>query len=134
LTFRPGTNLIEGEMEGVGPGPFIRVGEGWAIDNEGMLRAAGLASPERVGSAAVRLGPGRFLVSGAGPPGERDRLQRLRIGTDGRAERTEATDLAGTVTALAADRMGEDARVVAAVAEARRAWIVLLGSFPDARR
>ena len=134
LTYRPGTNLLAGEMAAVGPGPFIRVGDGWAIDNDGVLRVPGVTSRERVGSAAVRLGARRVLVSGPQAPAERDRLQLLRVREDGPAERTEAAEVWGAATALAADRVGEEAKVVAAVTADRRAWIVLVGPVPDARR
>jgi hypothetical protein len=110
LTFRAGTNLIEGEIAELGPGPFIRVGDGWAIDNQATFRVAGLSVPGRCGSAAVRLEPRRYLASGPDSPYARhDRLQFLRIGEDGTAawEWADAIGAPGMVTALARSESGQ---------------------------
>jgi hypothetical protein len=42
LRYRPGTNLIEGELAGLGPGPFLAVATGAVVSAEGELRVASL--------------------------------------------------------------------------------------------
>ena len=134
LTYRPGTNLLEGEMAEVGPGPFIRVGDGWAIDGDGKFRVQGITAPWKAGSAAVRLGPRRFMTSGAGAPGAHDLQQFLSIAEDGKAawEWQDVMEVFGTLTALARDN--ETGKVVGGVAVEGRAFIRILPSDPHAIR
>jgi len=100
--FRAGTNLIEAEVEGLGAGPFVRLGRGdpaWAITNDATLVVAGTAGPRpRVGFAAARIGPRTLVVSGAMPPGA-DRLSLQPLDAPGALA---TLDVPGTVTALGA--------------------------------
>jgi len=100
--FREGTSLIDAEVEGLGEGPFVRIGRGdpaWAITNEATLVVAGAGGPRpRVGFAAARIAPRTFVVSGAVPPGA-DRLSVQRLDAPGALA---TLDVPGTVTALGA--------------------------------
>jgi hypothetical protein len=120
LRYRPGTNLLEGEVDGLGPGPFLTLDAvaAAAVAPDGRLLVAG------TGPGAVRVGPtlgplwSRHLAaSSAAPPGEDDALLVLaREG--GTLRRVGHVALGGPVRALATRPRDGRARVVAAVTEA----------------
>jgi hypothetical protein len=120
LRFRAGTDLIEGPVEGVGPGPFLHVDEsGLGVDRDGRLiaRGAPLGGDLRVGPTLAALWPGVVAVSTAAPPGDRDAVLVLALAPPGTAAPRVLAELpvAGAVRALAAHAAGRKARVVAAV-------------------
>jgi hypothetical protein len=125
-TFRPGTNLVEVAIAGLGEGPFVRAGRGdpgWAIGNDGRLGIAGAGwTALRVGSAAAGLDGGTLVVSGPDPPGASDRLVLVDVSADGSTTAGAAVDVPGAVTALAA--AGE--AVIAAVVREGKARLLVL--------
>ena len=130
LAFRPATNLIDVEIAGLGGGPFVRVGAGWAIGNDGVLGFAGTGwTGTRVGSAAALVGDRVLAVSGADPPGAKDRVTLLR---EGGAPPERALEIAGTVTALAATRRGGVTYVIAGAARDGAYHLALIEVGPDA--
>jgi hypothetical protein len=121
LRFRPGTNLLEGNLEGLGGGPFLAVTEaraGVAVAPDGRLR---VSAPDGPRSSGLRSGPGLaclwsgiLAAASAAPPGAADAIQILE-----RGERdlglADSLPVPGAVRALAASVHGETARLVAAL-------------------
>jgi hypothetical protein len=118
VRFRAGTDLIDGAVEGLGPGPFLHLDEsGVAVDREGRLLAGG-APPGgalRVGPALAPLWPRVMAACGGAVPGERDVV--LVVALRGALPPRVLAELpvTGAVRALAAHTSGRTARVVAAV-------------------
>jgi hypothetical protein len=127
LRLRPDTSLLEGDLEGVGAGPFLAVAGGdAAVGADGRLLRAGAAQEApRVGSALARAWPGWLLASSPAPPGEPDGITLLPA--DGPA--VSAVILPGSVGALAARVDGDHVVTVLAVTEGEtgpRLWLAAL--------
>jgi hypothetical protein len=120
LRFRPGTDLIEGTVQGLGSGPFLRLEEsGAAVDREGRLLPAGAAGELRVGPTLAALWPRHLAASSAAPPGERDTVLILSLAQGAPPRVVSELPVEGAVRALAAHVDGRKARLVAAVEAAR---------------
>jgi len=118
--FRPGTNLIDVGVPGLGSGPHLRAGAGetaWAIAPDGRLGVARVGwSATRVGSAAALLWKGVWIASSAEPPGATDALSVLSV-RDGGAPTVVATfPLQGRVAGIGARARGDRAFVATALA------------------
>ena len=122
LRFRPGTDLIEGVVEGLGNGPFLHLDEtGVAVDRDGrLLSAGGPVSDLRVGPPLATLWPRQLAASTAAPPGERDTVLILSMAPPNGPRVIAELPVAGSVRALAAQVSGHTARLVAAVESAAR--------------
>jgi hypothetical protein len=119
LRYRPGTNLIEGDVTGLGPGPFLGLDDsapGLAVGADGVL-VDGAATGLAMGPAMASLWPGVVAAASPRPPGEDDAI--LVVGTrDGSGDGPRVLDsvrVDGAVRALAARARGESMRLVAAV-------------------
>ncbi|HKC10789.1 MAG TPA: hypothetical protein VKI41_01895 [Vicinamibacteria bacterium] len=121
LRFRPGTNLLEGSLEGLGPGPFLAVTDaaaGVAVDPDGRLRVSAPDGPRssglRSGTGLASLWKGILAAASASPPGATDAILILE-----RGERewilADSLPVPGAVRALAASVHGDTARLVAAL-------------------
>jgi hypothetical protein len=76
LRYRPGTNLIEGALTSLGPGPFLDLDSaegGLAVTADGRLRCLGCRD-ERVGRGLAGLWRGFLVASSPAPPGADDAL------------------------------------------------------------
>lgn len=118
LRYRAGTNLLEGEAEGLGDGPFLAVAGSIAVDAEGRLLVGTASGPHpstlRAGPALASLGDGLFAAASAAPPGPRDAV--LLLQRDGDELRLQAeVPIEGSVRALAATPIGGFVQLVAAV-------------------
>jgi hypothetical protein len=136
LRFRPGTNLIDGGPEELGPGPWlalVRADLGVAPDGE--VRVAGRgpgASGLRAGGAVAPLWPAAFAISAASPPDAPDALSLVARQGDG--FRTLASvPVPGPIRALAARPRSGGARLVAAVEERGGTSLVVIDLRPAAR-
>jgi len=120
LRFRPGTNLIEGSVQGLGDGPFLRVeASGRAVDGDGRLLPDGARAELRVGPTLAALWPGYLAASGAAPPGPRDSVVVLALGAAEGPRVVSELPVEGAVRALAARVNGRSARLIAAVEDDR---------------
>ena len=128
--FRAGTNLVETEVRGLGPGPHLRVGshpQSWAIASDGRLGLDGVGwTRTRVGSAAAALWPGAFVTTASDPPGARDAMSVATVGEDGSVDRVVAREVAGVVTAIAARPREDGALIVAAVSEGAAQRLIVI--------
>ncbi|MBI3932027.1 MAG: hypothetical protein HY317_01305 [Acidobacteria bacterium] len=130
LRYRPGTNLLEGTLAGLGAGPFLAVGSDGdvAVSPEGTLQAVDApprrrdlvgepTAPEtRVGPTLAPLWGGLLAASSPAPPGSEDAiLVYSRAG--GRLALLESLPASGSVRALTAYVEGGTARLAAAVEE-----------------
>ena len=127
LRYRPGTNLLEGEVEGLGDGPFLAVAGGVAVDAEGRLLVGTASGPRpstlRAGPSLVSLGNGLFAAASAAPPGPRDTV--LLLQRDGDELRLQGeVPVEGAVRALAAGPLDGFVRLVAAVESEDRVRLV----------
>jgi hypothetical protein len=118
VRYRPGTNLLEGTLRGVGSGPFLSLAAGaqeLAVLPDGRLRAASgeSAADVRVGSALALLWPGVVAASSADPPGRGDAI--LLLAADAGFRPLDSLPLDGSIRALAGRTRGDTARLVAAV-------------------
>jgi len=120
LRFRPGTNLLEGAVAGLGSGPFLELeSAGAAVDGDGHLLLAAVDAPQelRVGPSLAGLWPGFLAASAPDPPSGRDSI--LVVDTQAGPAHVVATiPVEGTVRALASRMEGRVARLVVAVEEA----------------
>ncbi len=128
LLYRPGTDLLEGPVEGLGAGPFLalsRGGERVAVSPEGGLITLGGVdeSGVRVGPTLAWPFPGILVASSAAPPGEADALVFFEL-HEGALSVLEPVPVQGSVRALAARRGGETAHLVAAVEEKGRDYLL----------
>jgi hypothetical protein len=105
VRLRPGTSLLEAELPGLGPSPFLALAPGAALGAEARLRRTGAAAA--AGDAAARIGtplaglPGGALLAGsAAAPGEPDAL--LLLDETGAPPRVVRDALPGALRALAA--------------------------------
>jgi hypothetical protein len=129
VRFRPGTNLIEASLQGLGEGAFLALDTpdgGLAVSPEGKLTWAGetVESP-RVGPTVAALWPGVIAASSTAPPGEADALLLLKREASG-PRLFGRLPMDGSVRALASRRRDEGARLVAAVEEAPGATHLLV--------
>ena len=117
LRFRPGTDLIDGSVDGLGSGPFLHLDEaGVAVDREGhLLGTSGPSGELRVGPTLAPLWPRHLAVSSAAPPGERDAVLILALASRAAPRVISELPVAGSVRALAAHVAAQTARLVAAV-------------------
>jgi hypothetical protein len=125
--FRPGTNLIDVTVAGLGSGPHLRAHAGetpWAIAPDGRLGVAGAWSVDSIGSAAALLWPGVWIVSSAQPPGTGDSLAIHGGVTRGTLVATFPAPAA--VTALTARVRSDRAAIAAGIAEAGGHRIVVM--------
>lgn len=126
--FRPGTNLIDVTVAGLGSGPHLRAGAAdtpWAIAPDGRLGAGAGWSTTRVGSAAALLWTDTWIASSAEAPGPGDALSvvSLRAG----APAVVATfPVPGSVTAIGARTRGEHVYVAAAAVEGGLHRLILM--------
>lgn len=117
VRFRPGTDLIEGGVEGLGNGPFLHLDEtGVAVDRDGrLLGASGPTGDLRVGPTLAPLWPHHLAVSTAARPGERDAVLVLSLAPPLAPRTIGELPVPGSVRALAAHAAAHRARLVAAV-------------------
>ena len=127
LRFRAGTNLIEGEVEGLGPGPYLDVTAAeapWAVSPEGRLLAADGADPlPHVGPTLAPLWPGYVAASLPSAPGQDDAV--VVFAPQGPAP-AWTCPAPGAVRAIAARVQGEAARLAVAFddAEGRSSLVI----------
>ena len=118
LRYRPGTNVLEGEIAGVGPGPFLALEDAvpdMAVSAAGVLRTAA-EGHLTVGAGLAALWPGVVAASSPLPPGEEDAI--LIIATAGAGPRVlGSVPVEGAVRALAGRALDKAMRLVAAVEE-----------------
>jgi hypothetical protein len=121
LRFRPGTNLLEGTLEGLGAGPFLAVTDaaaGAAVDPEGRLRVYAPDGPRssslRSGAGLACLWKGVLAAASAAPPGAADAILILERG-DRDWTLADSLPVPGAVRALAALVRGDTARLLAAL-------------------
>jgi hypothetical protein len=118
LRFRSGTNLIEGEVEGLGAGPFLDVAAAdatFAVSPEGRLLSA--ERPEtapRVGPTLAPLWPGLLAASLPSSPGQDDAVV---IFAPSAAVPVATCPVPGPVRAVAARVHGDTARLAVAFDE-----------------
>jgi hypothetical protein len=120
LRYRPGTNLLEGEVDGLGSGPFLTLdaASGAAVGADGqLLFAGGAAAGARVGPTLAALWPQHLAASAPQPPGRDDTVVVLARQGGAVAEVGRVT-LPGVVRALAGRPREGRARLVAAVTAA----------------
>lgn len=122
LRFRDGTNLVQGRVASLGPGPFLTLEPGFAVDADARLREAEVETGEdaaRVGPTLAALGGSLLAASQPGPPGASDEILLLaRTATGWTVE--QALPVEGAVRALAARPRQGQWRLVAAVEEPER--------------
>jgi hypothetical protein len=128
LRYHPGTHWIEGRIASLGPGPFLAVEPGLAVERDATLRGSGQASEGgalRVGSSLASLGDGLLAASSADAPGSEDTL--LLVETTGEGWHVARTfPVEGAIRALAARGAERTWRLVAAVEEAGGAFHLLI--------
>ncbi len=128
LRYRAGTNLIEGEAEGLGGGPFLAVAAGVAVDAEGRLLVGTASGPRpsalRAGPVLVSLGDRLFAAASAAPPGPRDTVFLLQRSGD-ELRLLEELPVEGAVRALACAPLAGSVRLVAAVEGADRVRLIM---------
>jgi hypothetical protein len=129
LRYRAGTNLLEGEAEGLGEGPFLAVAGGLAVDPEGRLLIGTPGGPRpstlRAGPSLVSLGNGLFAAASAAPPGPRDTVLLLERNGEELGLLGEVP-VEGAVRALAAAPLDRLVRLVVAVEAGDRVRLVTL--------
>jgi hypothetical protein len=135
LRFRAGTNLIEGDVEGLGAGPFLDVAAAdtvFAVSPEGRLLVAGRNDVQtRLGPTLAPLWPGFLAASTVAPPGAADAF--VVIATDA-AVPLMSCPAPGAVRAIAVRVHGEAARVAVAVDGADGGSSLLLFDVAHPRR
>jgi hypothetical protein len=132
VRFRPGTNLLEGAVAGLGAGPFLALEPALpvlALGERGQLLLAADDSPRdagaRAGPALAALWPPVFAAASAAPPGGTDAVQLFER-TQARVQPLDAIPLSGHVRALGADTRGAGARLVAAVEDEAGTHLLVL--------
>jgi hypothetical protein len=128
LRFRDGTNVLQGRVASLGPGPYLTVEPGFGVAADGRLLEAETEAGEnapRVGPTLAALGRNWLAASQPAAPGARDAILLLhRDATGWRLE--ESLPVEGAVRALAARPLQERWRLVAAVEEAERSTHLLV--------
>jgi hypothetical protein len=134
LRFRSGTNLVEGEIEGFGAGPFLDVVASdppVAVSAEGRLLAHGVDGEAlRVGPTLAPLWPGLVAASTASPPGEEDAVLVIAVPDRAVLMRCPAP---GAVRAIAARLRGDQARLAVALDDVEGRSSLLLFDIPRPR-
>jgi hypothetical protein len=138
LRFREGTTWIEGEIDGLGSGPFLAVGrpEGTVgVSSEGELLLArseppgsALASDDErlvVGPTLAAPWPGWIAASDPRPPGASDDLLLLEE-RGGRFVEAAAIEVDGAIRAVASRTVGSTAHVALSVESASGPRLLLL--------
>jgi hypothetical protein len=138
LRFREGTTSMEGEIDGIGSGPFLAVArpEGTVgVSSEGELLlarseppASALASDDErllVGPTLAAPWPGWIAASDPRPPGASDNLLLLEE-RGGRFAEAAAIEVDGAIRAVASRTVGPTAHVALSVESAGRARLLLL--------
>jgi hypothetical protein len=120
LRFRVGTNLLQARIASLGPGPYLTVEPGFAVDADGRLRDAQVETVEddapRVGPTLAALGASLLAASRPDPPGVSDEILLLARGVPGWVVQ-QTLPVEGAVRALAARVDKGRWRLVAAVEE-----------------
>jgi hypothetical protein len=120
LRFRAGTNLVDGEVERLGSGPFLDLTASdrlAAVSPDGRLLIgdpAETAPAVRVGPTLAPLWPGWIAASTAAPPDQED---ALLVFSAGAAAPAMSCRTPGPVRALAARAQADAARVAVAMDE-----------------
>lgn len=131
LRYRPGTNLLEGEVEKLGPGPYLDVVVAepvLAVSPEGRLLAAGLAGTgARVGPTLAAVWRGLFAASLPVPPGEADAVV---LQSPAATAPVASCAAPAPVRAIAARAEGETARFAVALDEAEGRSSLLVFDLP----
>jgi hypothetical protein len=134
LRFRSGTSLIEGDVEGLGPGPFLDVAAAetpFAVSPEGLLLTAERPDPAaRVGPTLAPLWPGLIAASLPSSPGQDDAVVVLAPPA---ATPMLICPAPGPVRAIAARINGDSARLAVAFDEAEGRSSLLLFDVPRPR-
>jgi hypothetical protein len=120
LRFRAGSNLLQARIASLGPGPYLTVEPGYAVDADARLRDAQAETTNdapRVGPTLAALGSSLLAASRPDAPGASDEILLLARGGDGWAV-AQAIPIEGAVRALAARPRQGQWRLVAAVEEA----------------
>jgi hypothetical protein len=118
LRYQLGTDWLDGAVEGLGTGPFLRLlrgGPPLAVLPDGRLRTPQDEPLLLVGSTLTPLWPGLLAIAAAGPPSSRDALwiverEGYRL--------AESIPFEGTIVALASRIDQESARVVIGLRDA----------------
>jgi hypothetical protein len=123
LRFRPGTNLIDGVLEGLGASPYVALSADGtiAVDADNLLRRPGGGAPLRVGSAVARPWSD-FLVASSPTTRAPDSLVAVAL-----AEPDTAAPLAGVeglIRAIATSTE-KDAAVLLASVDAGDSHLVM---------
>ncbi len=133
LRFRPGTNLLETTIPGLGDGPFLAVVAGreglWVAGRDGRLGRTRGGEGEwtdlHVGPALAPLWPGLLAAASADPPSASDRV--VLLAHDAEVPRAAADlPVEGSVRALAARPLAGGAVLAIGVEEADGWHVVLL--------
>ena len=119
LRYRPGTNLVDGAIRGLGAGPFLGLDDSapqLAVTADGVLMEGAAAGPV-VGPPLTALWPGVVAAASARPPGEEDSVLIVATsGGTGEGPRVlDSLRVEGAVRALAGRVHPGSARLVAAV-------------------
>jgi hypothetical protein len=128
LRYRAGTNLLEGDVDGLGSGPFLALDDAAdaAVAADGRLLVAGSAATGlRVGPTLAALWPRHLAASTALPPGKDDWL--LVLAREGGGVREVwRVRMPGPVRALASRLREGRARMVAAIIEGGESRLLAL--------
>jgi len=120
VRYRPGTNLIEAAIAGLGAGPFLALDDSvpdvW-VTGDGLVRGEVEGDRVLAGTALAPLWPGAVAASSAQPPGDDDAILVLSTSGPGGPRLVDSLRVDGAVRALAAREHGPIVRLVAAVDE-----------------
>lgn len=123
VRYRPGTNLIEASIAGLGTGPFLALDDAAprvCVTGDGLLRGAAEGAGLGAGTALAALWPGMVAASSPRPPGEDDAILIVSTSGEEGPRLVDSLRVEGAVRALAARERGRTARLVAAVEEPDR--------------
>ena len=136
LRFRTGTNLVEGDVEGLGSGPFLDLAAAdvlVAVSGEGQWLSSAPrdeAAPARLGPSLAPLWPGWVAASTAAPPGRDDAV--LVVPSTGGPPAVSCA-APGPVRAIAARIHGDTAGLAVAVDQADGRSALLVFDLPRPR-
>jgi len=131
VRYRPGTNLLEGAVAGLGTGPFLALDPALpavALGAGGQLLLAGDTPRDtgaRAGPALTALWPAVLAAASAAPPTGTDSIQLFERREAG-LEPLDAIPVPGHVRALAGTARGASARLLAAVEDKTGVYLLLL--------
>ena len=129
VRYRPGTNLLEAAIAGLGTGPFLALDDGAprvSVSADGILRGAADGAGLGAGTALTGLWPGMVAASSAQPPGDDDAILIVSTAGGEGPRLVDSLRVEGAVRALAGRELGRTARLVAAVEERDRAARLLV--------